>query len=226
MRCTSCGEKITDGAKFCKYCGTPVSQSETIKKSKVSMPFKIFIAIFFSVIAVAILCYFSKEFLGERTREERKINRKLEYAVETAAPTAEVSRNPDLEKVAEGNNVSQPISTPIFTLEPQVEDKAETHDIDRTDYILVGSDSRYISKSELRGFSEKQCRLARNELYARHGRKFDDKFLQQYFDSKSWYIPKIDADKFQESTLNAYEIANRNMIVQYEKQHGYSGKKK
>ncbi len=93
--------------------------------------------------------------------------------------------------------------------------------IDIQDYILVGSDVRYISKSELRGFTTEQCRLARNEIYARHGRVFDDEYLKEYFALKEWYVPSIAPDDFDESLLNSYEIANRDLIVEYEKECGY-----
>ena len=89
------------------------------------------------------------------------------------------------------------------------------------EYILEGSDSRYILKSELQGFTAEQCRLARNEIYARHGRKFDDESLQNYFNLKNWYIPTVASDEFEESMLNSYELANRDLIVEYEKECGY-----
>lgn len=92
---------------------------------------------------------------------------------------------------------------------------------DVQEYILAGSDSRYILKSELQGFTAEQCRLARNEIYARHGRRFDDEYLQDYFNSKDWYTPTIDSDEFEESSLNPYEIANRDLIVEYEEECGY-----
>lgn len=89
------------------------------------------------------------------------------------------------------------------------------------EYILEGSDSRYISKNELKGFDAEKCRYARNELYARHGRKFQDEEIQRYFDGCSWYEGKIEPDDFQESMLNEYEVANRDLIVDYEKEMGY-----
>lgn len=92
---------------------------------------------------------------------------------------------------------------------------------DAQEYILAGSDSRYIIKSELQGFTAEQCRLARNEIYARHGRRFDDEYLQDYFSSKDWYIPTVDTNEFEESLLNSYEIANRDLIVEYERECGY-----
>ena len=89
------------------------------------------------------------------------------------------------------------------------------------EYILEGSDTRYISKDELEGFDAEKCRYARNELYARHGRKFQDEEIQKYFNDCSWYEGKIDPNDFQESMLNEYEVANRDLIVDYEKEMGY-----
>ena len=92
---------------------------------------------------------------------------------------------------------------------------------DGGDYILPGSDSRYLDVSELYDLDANQCRLARNELYARHGRKFDDEGLRAYFESKDWYSGTIDPDDFKEDMLNDYEFYNRDLIVQYEKDQGY-----
>lgn len=89
------------------------------------------------------------------------------------------------------------------------------------DYILPNSDSRYLDKSDLDGLSADECRLARNELYARHGRMFDDEGLQAYFNSKDWYSGRIKPSDFQESMLNDYEVYNRDLIVSYEKEKGY-----
>ncbi len=88
------------------------------------------------------------------------------------------------------------------------------------DYILPGSDSTYLSRSDLTGLSSDELRLARNELYARHGRKFDDATLQEYFNSKDWYNGTIDPDDFSESMLNEYEVANRDLITAYEAEVG------
>ncbi len=89
------------------------------------------------------------------------------------------------------------------------------------EYILVDSDRRYISESELENLTKEQLKLARNELYARHGRRFEDVGIRNYFSQFEWYRPTIEPDDFEESMLNSYEIANRDLIVQYEKAHGY-----
>ena len=66
------------------------------------------------------------------------------------------------------------------------EDEDEKNQSDQ-DYILPDSSSRILSDSEVSGLSKEELRLARNEIFARHGRKFDDAQLQSYFESKSWY---------------------------------------
>ena len=89
-------------------------------------------------------------------------------------------------------------------------------DVDAYEYILPNSASEYLTKSDLKGLSAKECRLARNEIYARHGRRFQDEELQKYFDSCSWYEGTIEPEDFQESMLNEYEKANRDLISSYE----------
>ncbi len=92
---------------------------------------------------------------------------------------------------------------------------AEEEDSGSGDYILPGSDVEYKSKDEIRGLSDEELRLARNELYARHGRKFKDKKLQDYFNAKTWY--EGTRDEVPDQELNQYEIANRDLIVEEEK---------
>ena len=89
------------------------------------------------------------------------------------------------------------------------------------DYILADSNSRYISTSDLEGLTKEELSYARNEIYARHGRRFKDEGLQSYFDSKDWYEGTISPDDFRESMLNDYEIKNAETILSYEKSKGY-----
>ena len=83
-------------------------------------------------------------------------------------------------------------------------------------YILPGSDTRAYSRSELQGLSDYELFVARNEIYARHGRKFQSEDLQKYFNSKSWYKGTVDAGSFSESVLNDTEIANASLIHEIE----------
>lgn len=97
------------------------------------------------------------------------------------------------------------------------EDNSDAEDA----YVVPGSDTQYITMADLKGLSAEECRIARNEIYARHGRKFDDEGLQAYFNGKEWYHGTIDPDDFREDMLNEYELANRDLIVEFEKKSGY-----
>lgn len=88
-----------------------------------------------------------------------------------------------------------------------------------SEYVLEESDIRYIDMMELEGFSAEQCRIARNEIYARHGRIFKAEDLQMHFNSCSWYEPLY--DEVPEDWLNDYEIANVKTIKEYEDAMGY-----
>ncbi len=96
------------------------------------------------------------------------------------------------------------------------------HPTSTDDYILADSDTRYYSESELGGLSKDELRLARNEIYARHGRKFDDTELQNYFDGKTWYQGTIEPADFTDSMLNTYEKENIKIIQRVENSSGQS----
>lgn len=64
------------------------------------------------------------------------------------------------------------------------------------DYILPSSNTKLLTSADISGLSLKELNYAKNEIYARHGRKFDSKELREYFESKSWYEGKYSAADF------------------------------
>lgn len=84
------------------------------------------------------------------------------------------------------------------------------------DYILPYSDSSYLTAADVNWMSPDLLRLARNEIYARHGRIFDSADLSNYFNSQSWYTGLYTADEFSDDWLNAYEKENILLIQSYE----------
>ncbi len=81
------------------------------------------------------------------------------------------------------------------------------------DYIIPYGDSGYINAADVDYMSDDMLRLAINEFYARHGRTFRDRTLQDYFNSKSWYRGTVAPDSFRENVFNQYERANIDLIV-------------
>lgn len=83
-------------------------------------------------------------------------------------------------------------------------------------YVFADSDSRMLKNSELKNCDVETLRLGRNEIYARHGRRFLDAELQYYFDNMPWYEGTIEPEDFKESVLNEYEKKNLKRITRYE----------
>ncbi len=87
------------------------------------------------------------------------------------------------------------------------------------EYMLPESDVRFYTKAELSGLSPDELRIARNEIFARHGRMYEDAQLRAYFYDKSWYEPLYTADEFDphmDEILNQYEKANVETIKDLE----------
>ena len=132
---------------------------------------------------------------------------------ETASTATESATEATTEKTTETTTEATTEKTTEATTEAPTEKESE--------YVFKNSSSSYINKSDLNGFTSEQCRIARNEIYARHGRLFEDEALQTYFNSCSWYSGYIAPADFSESVLNEYEKTNLQTIIDYEKEMGY-----
>lgn len=80
-------------------------------------------------------------------------------------------------------------------------------------YVLPESNEKELSADELRDLGEDRLRIARNEIYARYGRSFQDEALAQYFQKKAWYCQSETID---DTVLSETEFANRDLIQQAE----------
>lgn len=89
------------------------------------------------------------------------------------------------------------------------------------EYVLPESSREYITESDLQGFDAYRCKIARNEIYARHGRIFSDEALMDYFNNMSWYIGELTAEEFDDSLLSDIERENLDTIVNYERKQGF-----
>ena len=89
------------------------------------------------------------------------------------------------------------------------------------EFVFPQSSDSYISAEACEGLNELECKIARNEIYARHGRKFADEALQRYFDVCSWYHGTIEPEDFSANVLNNFELENLNIIGEYEIEMGY-----
>lgn len=84
------------------------------------------------------------------------------------------------------------------------------------EFVFPYSSTNLISEFDAQILSDYELRIALNEIYARHGRRFKDKELQNYFNSTSWYVGMYESaefDKIQDGLLNDIEKKNINILV-------------
>ena len=93
-------------------------------------------------------------------------------------------------------------------------------------YVLSDTSDRYYSYDELSSMSTYDLYLARNEIYARHGRMFNRSDLQDYFNSQSWYQPLYTPSEFDamgdENVLSDVELKNARLMREVESDKGSS----
>ena len=93
------------------------------------------------------------------------------------------------------------------------------------EYILPTSSILPLDQAAFADFSDNTLWIAKNEIYARHGRQFMNEYLQQYFNRCTWYEGVIPPEEFRESVLNQTEKENLQMLAaameEYDRQHPY-----
>lgn len=77
---------------------------------------------------------------------------------------------------------------------------------------LFFTDMKYYKAEDFADAPEVVIKLARNEIYAKHGYIFKDEDLNHYFNGCIWYTPECSAENFDDSVLNEYERANLKLL--------------
>ncbi len=80
-------------------------------------------------------------------------------------------------------------------------------------YIASWTATRAVTDAALAGYTNWQLTLMRNEIYARHGRPFNNKYVRNYFLSQSWYSPN---SNYRDSWLSGLERENAEYIRDYQ----------
>lgn len=82
--------------------------------------------------------------------------------------------------------------------------------------------NEYLTPDQLQNLTQTDLYIMRNEIFAKHGRKFVDPFLRGLFSYTSWYNPQYEPSEFSSNSLNAIEKANVSTISEVEKQRGFN----
>jgi hypothetical protein len=95
--------------------------------------------------------------------------------------------------------------------------ETERHNVDtivrRENELHHSLNAKALKDDFLTGMLLEDLQKLRNEVYARHGKVFKDKALQNYFSSLAWYKPNPD---YRESMLTPIERENVKLIAKYE----------
>lgn len=148
-------------------------------------------------------------------------------AAETEAPAAEVAEPKAAETEAaagaeKGSKFEDLSGVDLFDLSSEIQEtetkekETEAAEDTRNEYIFADADTRYLTQEEVDKLSLQAVCYAKNEIYARHGRKFLSTELQEYFNDKSWYQGTVEAEKFSPSVFNKYESDNIQILVKAE----------
>lgn len=97
--------------------------------------------------------------------------------------------------------------------------KTTTTTVQRNSEVAWGTQydwlsTRYATYDDIRNYDRGQIRVLKNSIYARHGRKFKDANLRNYFSSQSWYRPRY--NEVPPKQFNKYENANIAFLKKYE----------
>lgn len=139
-------------------------------------------------------------------------NGQLYLRATTAEPVSSVY--PNVSCIMSRTQVQlQPDPTVTPTPAEQAQNTAETGE-----YFFPESSNRYLTDEEISAYSSDQLELAKNEIYARHGRQFVTDYIADYFNSKSWYKGTVEPETFDADTsvFNEYEVANIQKIADTE----------
>ena len=208
MFCPECGCELEKDALFCPECGTKVEQEEAesqvaektepikavSKKSLEEKPANK------NVVAIDK----DKTQAGISSKQKITIGIVIAVAVIVIAVVAVVLTSQPAEDTTQQDEAT--------TQEVQPEESANTQpDEQKTQskYILENSATKELTEADIAGLSDDEICKAQNEIWARHGRKFKNNWLQDYFNNQSWYSGTIEADEFL-SKYSPTDVENKN----------------
>lgn len=96
----------------------------------------------------------------------------------------------------------------VYAVEASISIDKEGVQYNPDEFVFPMSRTILLENDDLLNCSDIELSIARNEIYARHGRWFKDYFLSDYFRTCSWYHGTVSADKFDETVLSQVEKDN------------------
>lgn len=91
------------------------------------------------------------------------------------------------ETAEETSEISESNTVPKTKPEPDTIENTDSTEEEEEEYVFSESSERFMEKKDLFGIDQETLRIGRNEIYARHGRRFSDTNLNLTEDEKKVY---------------------------------------
>ncbi len=133
-------------------------------------------------------------------------NNTLYYANVSEGSTTEQVKNKDITISAQPTGEKYKGNTIYEITKMTYYDNAQA-----SDYVIPNSGTKILTNDDIKGLSKEQLAIARNEIYARHGRKFQMAEYKNYFSQKSWYKENPNYNYSNENS-NLNDIESKNVV--------------
>lgn len=245
MFCPKCGGEAVAGARFCVHCGAgmPLSKADSFEleidytknanpdapaavpapapaekdgnEKKSSVPVALIAAmIILALIALALLSFLLLR-ISAAGRPTAPQGSGHTVVIDAATPAPVSSAAPAPSSAPSPAPTATPTPAPTAAPTPVPTPSPAPTPVN-TQYLLADSSSRYLTEADISHLSHSELCLARNEIFARHGRKFVNPDIAAYFASMPWYRGTIEPAAFNDNMLSDIERANVALIQQYE----------
>ena len=128
------------------------------------------------------------------------------------------SREKELENTIDERSQYYRASAYYLEIVDYWENVREARDVSNVNEPLFATNKQYYTKENFENEPKLVIHLAKNEIYARYGRMFNNQDLQEYFDGLDWYIPTTSPDDFDDSVFSKVEKYNVRLLAKYENQ--------
>jgi hypothetical protein len=142
---------------------------------------------------------FDRSDTKQHSKDESTENSKKNEIADSKAESDQKTPTPQETEISEPQVTEQPVDSVLSA-----------------DYIIPDSGTRVLTESDVAGLTLQEVNYAKNEIYARRGRKFKSNELNEYFSSKSWYHGTIEPDAFTNAMLSSIEIQNSEFLSSVE----------
>ena len=207
--CWSCGATVPASNRYCTACGADMDDmpvtGKAVRAAKTQQKGRTGLWIAIICLLLAVVAAFAALFFTGALDDMLGIDREDTEESDTRDEDDEDDGKSDASKAAEEEAAAEETEA---SAEPSEEPAPEP------DYLLPDSATRARTEADLSGLSWRELCLARNEIFARHGRIFKTPEIAEYFAGKSWY-----KGEYNEVTLSSLETNNVNFIIAYENSH-------